>query len=139
MDKVLNKYTEKEQLILDQYENGPYHIMVTFLTEKEHLQFVNKLLRDNDFDCVIFLTCIYINYNQKFLIDFFVKYKNADILVDFLNACYDFWKEPLDLKYIVDSLLSLNDKIYIRDFLASDSLYFFTNKEERKRLETFVK
>ena len=139
MNKVPNKYTEKEQLVLNQYKNGPYHVMVTFLTEKEHLQFVKKLFRDNEFYCVIFLTCIYTNYNQKFLIDYFIEYKKADILVDFLNACHDFWKESLDLKYIVDSLLSLNDKNYIKNFLDSDSLYFLTNEEERNRLEDFIK
>ena len=32
MNKVPNKYTEKEQLVLNQYKNGPYHVMVTFLT-----------------------------------------------------------------------------------------------------------
>ena len=78
MNKVPNKYTKKEQLVLNQYKNGPYHVMVTFLTEKEHLQFVNKLFRDNEFYCVIFLTCIYTNYNQKFLIDYFIEYKKAD-------------------------------------------------------------
>lgn len=64
-------YTEKEQLILNQYKNGPYYKVVTNLTEKEHLHFVNKLIDDKEFYCIIFLTCIYTSYNQKFLIDFY--------------------------------------------------------------------
>ncbi|GEM_PF-6607586 len=135
---MLNKYTEKEQVILEQYKNGPYYTKITNLTEKEHLQFVNKLISDNDLYCVIFLTCIYINYNHEFLTDFFIKYKNAVILTDFLDACNDFWKE-LDQKYIVDRILALNDKKYVKDLLDTKSLYFLTNKNESKKLEDFIK
>lgn len=135
---MLNKYTEKEQLILEQYKNGPYYTLITNLTEAEHLQFVNKLLADNNIYCVIFLTCIYTKYNQKFLIDYFIKYKDAIILTDFLNACNDFW-ERIDQKYIVDSILALNDKKYVKDLLDTKSLYFLTNKNERKKLEEFIK
>lgn len=135
---MLNKYTKKEQLILDQYKNGPYYTMITKLTEKEHLEFVNKLINSNDLYCVIFLTCIYTNYNQKFLIDYFIKYKDAVILTDFLDACNDFWKE-LDQKYIVDSILALNDENYVKDLLDTKSLYFLTDNNERKKLENFIK
>ena len=138
MDKMLNKYTEKEQLILNQYKNGPYYTMITKLTEKEHLQLVNKLINDNDLYCVIFLTCIYVNYNQKFLIDYFVKYQNVDLLVAFLDACNDFWND-LDQKYIVDSILALKDKSYVKDLLNTKCLFFLTNENERKKLENFVK
>ena len=107
---MLDKYTKKEKLILNQYKNGPYHTMITNLTEKEHLQFVNKLIDDNDLYCVIFLTSIYTNYNQKFLIDYFIKCDDIDMLVNFLNTCNDFWN-ALDQKYIVDSILKLKNKI----------------------------
>lgn len=138
MNKMLNKYTEKEQLILNQYKNGPYYTMITKLTEKEHLQLVNKLINDNDLYCIIFLTCIYTNYNQKFLIDYFIKYQNVDLLVAFLDACNDFWNS-LDQKYIVDSILSLKDKNYVKDLLNTKCLFFLTNEKERKKLEDFVK
>ena len=138
MDKMLNKYTEKEQLILNQYKNGPYYTMITKLTEKEHLQLVNKLINDNDLYCVIFLTCIYVNYNQKFLIDYFIKYQNVDLLVAFLDACNDFGS-GLDQKYIVDSILALKDKGYVKDLLNTKCLFFLTNEDERKKLEDFVK
>lgn len=138
MNKKLNKYTEKEKLILNQYKNGPYYTLITNLTEKEHLQFVNKLISDNDLYCVIFLTCIYTNYNQKFLLDYFIKYKDAVILADFLDACNDFWKD-LNQKYIVDSILALNDKNYVKNLLDTKWLYFLTNKNERKKLEDFIK
>lgn len=85
-----------------------------------------------------FLTCIYTNYNQNFLIDYFIKYKDASILADFLDACNDFWKE-LDQKYIVDSILALNDKKYVKDLLDTKWLFFLTNKNERKKLEDFIK
>ena len=112
--------------------------MITKLTENEHLQLVNKLINDNDLYCVIFLTCIYVNYNQKFLIDYFIKYQNVDLLVAFLDACNDFWND-LDQKYIVDSILALKDKSYVRDLLNTKCLFFLTNENERKKLENFVK
>lgn len=130
-------YTKKEQLILNQYKNGPYYKVVTDLTEKEHLHFVNKLVDDKEFYCIIFLTCIYTSYNQKFLIDYFINYKDSEILADFLNECNDFWNN-LDQKYIVDSLLALKDKNYIKELLNKKKLYFLTNKDERKRLEDFI-
>ena len=43
------------------------------------------------------------NIIEKYLIDYFIKYKDASILVDFLDACNDFWKE-LDQKYFVDCI-----------------------------------
>lgn len=90
---MLNEYTEKEQLILEQYKKGPYYTLITHLTENEHLQFVNKLITNKNIYCIIFLTCIYTEYNQKFLIDYFIKHKDASVLADFLDACNDFWKK----------------------------------------------
>ncbi len=135
---MLNEYTEKEQLILEQYKKGPYYTIITYLTETEHLQFVNKLIRDKNLYCIIFLTCIYTEYNQKYLIDYFIKYKDALILADFLDACNDFW-EYLDQQYIVNSILVLNDKKYVKDLLDTKWLYFLTNDGERKKLEDFIK
>lgn len=134
---MLNKYTRKEQLILEQYENGPYYTLINDLTEIEHFQFVNKLISDNNFYCIIFLSCIYIEYNQKFLINYFIKYKDVFLLVDFLNACNDFWKR-LDQHYIVDIILSINDKKYVKNLLDTRFLYFLTDNNERKRLEDFI-
>lgn len=134
---MLDKYTKKEKLILNQYKNGPYHTMITNLTEKEHLQFVNKLIYDNDLYCVIFLTSIYTNYNQKFLIDYFIKCDDIDMLVNFLNTCNDFWN-ALDQKYIVDSILKLKNKNYVKKLLNTKCLYFLTNEGERKKLEDFI-
>ena len=34
---MLNEYTEKKQLILEQYKKGPYYTLITHLTENEHL------------------------------------------------------------------------------------------------------
>lgn len=65
-------------------------------------------------------------------------YKDASILTDFLDACNDFWKE-LDQKYIVDNILALNDKKYVKDLLDTKSLYFLTNRNERKKLKSFIK
>ena len=90
---MLNQYTEKEQLILEQYKKGPYYTLITHLTENEHLQFVNNLITNKNIYCIIFLTCIYTEYNQKFLIDYFIKHKDASVLADFLDACNDFWKK----------------------------------------------
>lgn len=134
---MLDKYTKKEKLILNQYKNGPYYTMITNLTEKERLQFVNKLIDDNDLYCVVFLTSIYINYNQKFLIDYFIKYDDIDMLVNFLNTCNDFW-DALDQKYIVDSILTLKNKNYVKKLLNTKCLYFLTNEVERKKLEDFI-
>ena len=135
---MLNEYNKKEQLILEQYKNGPYYTLITYLTETEHLQFVKKLISEKNLYCIIFLTCIYTEYNQKFFIDYFIKYKDAHVLADFLDACNDFWKE-LDQQYIVDSILKLNDKKYVKDLLDTKWLYFLTNDGERKKLEDFIK
>lgn len=134
---MLDKYTKKEKLILNQYKNGPYYTMITNLTEKEHLQLVNKLIDDNDLYWVIFLTSIYTNYNQKFLIDYFIKCDDIDMLVNFLNTCNDFWN-ALDQKYIVDSILKLKNKNYVKKLLNTKCLYFLTNEVERKKLEDFI-
>ncbi len=134
---MLDKYTKKEKLILNQYKNGPYHTVITNLTEKEHLQLVSKLIDDKDLYCVIFLTSIYINYNQKFLIDYFIKYDDIDMLVNFLNTCNDFW-DALDQKYIVDSILTLKNKNYVKKLLNTKCLYFLTNEVERKKLGDFI-
>lgn len=75
---------------------------------------------------------------QKFLIDYFIKYKDAHVLADFLDAYNDFWKE-LDQQYIVDSILKLNNKKYVKDLLDTKWLYFLTNDGERKKLEDFIK
>ena len=56
---MLNEYNKKEQLILEQYKNGPYYTLITYLTETEHLQFVKKLISEKNLYCIIFLTCIY--------------------------------------------------------------------------------
>lgn len=55
-----------------------------------------------------------------------------------MDACNDFWKE-LDQQYIVDSILALNDKKYVKDLLNTKQLYFLTSKSERKKLEDFIK
>ncbi len=135
---MLNEYTEKEQLILEQYKKGPYYTLITHLTENEHLQFVNKLITNKNIYCIIFLTCIYTEYNQKFLIDYFIKHKDASVLADFLDACNDFW-EKLDQQYIVDSILKLNDKKYVKDLLDTKFLFFLNDKSERKKLEDFIR
>ena len=133
-----NKYTKKEQLLLNQYKYGPYYTLVTNLTETEHFQFCNKLISDGNLYCIIFLTSIYVNYNHKFLINYFIKHKDAIILADFLDACNDFWEE-LDQKYIVDSILALNDKKYVKNLLNTEWLFFLTDKKEKKKLEDFIK
>jgi len=51
----------------------------------------------------------------------------------------DSLKEELDKQYIVDSILKLNDKKYVKDLLDTKWLYFLTNTNERKRLEDFIK
>ncbi len=43
----------------------------------------------------------------------------------------DFWKE-LDQQYIVDGILALNDKKYVKDLLDTKWLYFLTSNSERK-------
>ena len=38
---MLDKYTKKEKLILNQYKNGPYHTMITNLTKKPKIKVMN--------------------------------------------------------------------------------------------------
>ena len=50
----------------------------------------------------------------------------------------NFWKK-LDQQYIVDSILKLNDKKYVKDLLDTKFLFFLNDKSERKKLEDFIK
>lgn len=72
------------------------------------------------------------------MIDYFIEHKDASVLADFLDACNDFWKK-LDQQYIVDSILKLNDKKYVKDLLDTKFLFFLNDKSERKKLEDFIK
>jgi len=44
----------------------------------------------------------------------------------------------LDQKYVVDKLLSKNDKKFIKEFLDSNSTYFLRDKEQKERLINFI-
>ena len=41
-------------------------------------------------------------------------------------------------KYIVDSILKLKNKNYVKKLLNTKCLYFLTNEGERKKLEDFI-
>ena len=77
--------------------------------------------------------------DAKFEINFFflANKKTNKMLVNFLNTCNDFWN-ALDQKYIVDSILKLKNKNYVKKLLNTKCLYFLTNEGERKKLEDFI-
>ena len=136
----MSKYTDKEKLIIKQCNEGPFYTLITKLTNDEFDDLVAKLMSDDDSDTLISLVSIYCDYNRNKIIDYYIDKGDVELLLGFLDYCNDFStsKNQLDQKYVVDKLLEKNDKKFINDILESNSIYFLTNEEEKKRLVCFL-
>lgn len=136
----MSNYTDKEKKIIKQCNEGPFHTLITKLTNDEFDALVIKLINDDDSYTLTSLVSIYWDYNRNRIIDYYICKSNVDLLLGFLNYCNDFNtpSNPLDQKYIVDKLLKKNDKKFINDILKSNSIYFLTNIEEKKKLLDFI-
>ncbi len=132
-------YTDKESLIVNQCHKGPFHTLVTKLSNEEFDELVNKLMMNDDSYALISLIAIYRDFNRNKIIMYFINKGNLDELLSFLDYCYDFegYNNPLDQTFIVDQLIKKNDINFIKELLASNNLYFLTNKKEKERLEKF--
>lgn len=136
----MSNYTNKEQTIIKQCNEGPFYTLVTELTIDEFDDLTNKLMKDDDTYTLTSLVTIYRDYNRNEIIDYFIDKGDVELLLAFLDNCNDFStsENELDQKYIVDKLLSKNDKNFIKDILDSDYLYFLRDKNEKERLIKFI-
>ena len=121
-------------------QDGRFHTLVTKITINEFNDLVQKLIEDDEADILICLVAIYWDYNRNKIIDYFIDKGDVELLLGFLDCCNDFStpKNELDQKYVVDKLLSKNDKKFIKEFLDSNSTYFLTDKEQKERLIKFM-
>lgn len=135
----MNDYTEKENKIIKQCNEGPFHTMIVSLTKEEFNILVDKLIKDNS-EIFPSLVAIYPSYNRNKIIDYYIDKGNIDLLLGFLDYCNDFESVDnlLDQKYIVDKLIQKNDKIFISNILNSNNIYFLTDKNEKERLINFI-
>ena len=80
---MLDKYTKKEKLILNQYKSGPYHTMITDLTEKEQDIILKHMWP---------VTLILPKYKESFIITFVDKYCAIQETLDGLKHNFKFNK-----------------------------------------------
>ncbi len=137
----MNIYTNKENIIIKQCKEGPFHTLITTLSNDEFNTLVDKLITHDDSSTLINLVSIYIDYNRNKIIDYFIRKKDVELLLGFLDYCNDFCtpKNELNQKYIIDELLKMNDKTFIKNILDSNDIYFLTDKEQKDRLINFIK
>ena len=126
-------YTEKEKTIIKQCMEGPFHTLVTELSIDEYDDLVEKLIADDRVDIMPCLVSIYWDYNRNKMIEYFIEKGDVDLLLGFLDYCNDFHTDnnAIDQKFVVDKLLSKNDKEFIKEILESNYLYFLIDKKER--------
>ena len=136
----MSNYTNKEKIIIKQCNEGPFHTLVTKITLNEFNDLVQKLIEDDEADILICLVAIYWDYNRNKIIDYFIDKGDVELLLGLLDYCNDFStpQNELDQKYVVDKLLSKNDKKIIKEFLDSKSTYFLRDKEQIERLIKFI-
>jgi hypothetical protein len=132
----MSNYTDKEKKIIKQCNEGPFHTLITKLSNDEFDDLVLKLVNDDNSYALTSLVSIYWDYNRNKIIDYFIDKGDIELLLGFLDYCNDFStpKNQLDQKYIVDKLLEKNDKKFIKTILDSDFIYFLTDTEEKNRL-----
>ena len=136
----MDNYTDKEKMIIKQCNKGPFHTLITKLTNDEFDDLVAKLINDDDSYALTSLVCIYWDYNRNKIIDYYIDKGNVELLLGFLDCCNDFCTQNnlLDQKYVVEKLLKKNDKKFIKDILESNWIYFLTNMEEKEKLLKFI-
>ena len=136
----MSNYTDKEKEIIKQCNDGPFHTLITKLSNDEFDDLVLKLINGDNSYTLTSLVSIYWDYNRNKIIDYFIDKGDIELLLGFLDYCNDFstLNNQLDQKYVVDKLLEKNDKKFIKDILESNSIYFLTNTEEKNRLLDFI-
>ena len=136
----MNNYTDKEKEIIKQCNEGPFHVLIIKITNEEFDILVDKLIKDDDSYTLTSLVTIYLDYNRNKIIDYFIDKKDINLLLGFLDYCNDFNTKDneLDQKYIVDKLLNINDKQFIKDILKSNNIYFLTDNKQKERLLNFI-
>ena len=134
-------YEEKEKIIIRQCNDGPFHTLITELTEVEFNNLVSKLILDDDYKTLTNIVTIYRSYNRNKIIDYFINKKDVPLLLGFLDYCNDFddKNNKLNQKYIVDKLIEKNDKKFIKNILESHDLYFLTDKMQKDRLVNVIR
>ena len=136
----MSYYNSKEKDIIKQCKEGPFHTKIIDITIEDFNNLVTKLMNDNEPYVLINLIAIYCDYNRNKIIDYFIDKDDVELLLNFLDYCNDFSTPAnmLDQKYVVDKLLSKNDKKLIKDIIDSKDIYFLTDKNEKERLIKFI-
>ena len=136
----MSYYTIKEKNIIRQCNEGPFHTLITKITMNEFDDLVTKLIKDDDSYTLTSLVAIYWDFNRNKIIDYFVDKGDIELLMGFLDYCNDFSTQnnQLNQKYVVNKLLSKNDKKFIKDLLDNNFTYFLTNIEEKQRLISYI-
>ena len=137
----MQNYSSKEMSIIKQCNEGPFHTLITNITNEEFNELVTKLIKDDNYKVLPSLIAIYTDYNRNQIIDYFINKKDVDLLLGFLDYCNDFStiNNELNQKEIVDKLLKTNDKELIKNIMNSNSLYFLTDNKEKERLINYLK
>ena len=136
----MSKYNIKEKKIIKQCKEGPYHTLITNITNDEFNNLVDKLIKDDESSILICIIAIYIDYNRDKITNYFINKKDVNLLIGYLDYCNDF-ESPnniLNQRYIVDKLIDLNDKEYIKNIIDSNLLYYLTNIKEKERLNNYI-
>lgn len=132
-------YTEKENKIIYQTKNGPYHTKIISLSYKEFNDFVDKLISNKEYDTLLTVLAIYVDYDSEKVFDYFLEHENTEYLIRVLNIFNDFgnwtkWdrikgKTTLNGRFIVDEIILKSSPHFAINFLNSNDLYFLTSKE----------
>ena len=136
----MSKYNIKEKKIIKQCKEGPYHTLITNITNDEFNNLVDKLIKDDESSILTSIIAIYIDYNRDKITNYFINKKDVNLLIGYLDYCNDF-ESPnniLNQRYIVDKLIDLNDKEYIKNIIDSNLLYYLTNIKEKERLNNYI-
>ena len=110
--------------------------MIIKITIEEFNDLVAKLIIDDEAYTLTSLVAIYSDYNRNKIIDYFIDKGDVELLLGFLDYCNDFSTQTnqLDQKYVVRKLLNKNDKKLIKGILNNNSIYFFTDLNEKEKL-----
>jgi len=105
----------KRKKIINQCNEGPFHTLITKLSNDEFDDLVLKLVNDDNSYTLTSLVSIYWDYNRNKIIDYFIDKGDIELLLGFLDYCNDFstLNNQLDQKYVIDKLLEKNDKKFV--------------------------
>lgn len=135
----MTKYTDKELELIKQCKEGPFYTRLINLNEKEYNDFIDKLIKDNNKDLLIYIIALYNDYNCEKIFDYFLKIDDVDSLICFLNTNYDFGgSNSFDANYIITKLKNEASREFIEHFLEDESVLYFLRQNEINLLKEYI-